>query len=312
MRSSSFPISLSAIMLMHALVYFVNAAPELSRNWTPSATGKATAGILVSKSPDNAGIVVRLENGKELTVKTSVLIQEDQDYVKNWKAPEVTSKGIVRGRKGALTQAQGGQSRVMEDLKSILSPYGSPEEDTKPHPEALVYRGPAWFDGGREVSIPYLMPLEKALALLLNHPGLASRRPAVAPGFPPGMEALEYDIHHGVYNRMFVIVDVDKQVVALQIVAETKNDPAIPVVPPWKELGLPKQSTTDFIEPCTGRAIACVFDLRLTGKYIMIDLEKDAKFPNDPATRRETVLFLPEPMIRLCLFHIDQDLRPAR
>ena len=75
-------------------------------------------------------------------------------------------------------QAEGGKSRVMEDLKSVLSDYGEAKEDTDPHPDALIYKGPAWYNGGPEITIPYLMPMDKALALLVQRPGPASRRPA--------------------------------------------------------------------------------------------------------------------------------------
>ncbi len=242
-----------------------------------------------------------MPDGREVTVKTSSLIQADRDYVTKWQGPAVESKGIVRGRQGgALAQAQGGKSRVMKDLQSVLSNYGRAEEDTRPHPDALVYRGPAWTQRGGEISIPYLMPRTKALPLLVERPGLVSPRPAVAPGFPPGMEIYEYDIKSGVYNRMFVVVDQADQVVALQAQSETRNDPTVPNLPNWKPAPMPMRSTTDFIEPRTGGATAHVLDLRAKEKRIVIDLE---------AGNRETLLFLPEPMIKLCLFHIEQDLR---
>ena len=109
----------------------------------------------------------------------------------------------------------------------------------------------------------------------------------------------EYDVKFDVYNRMFVMVDQADQVVALQAKAETRNDPNIPG-PDWKPAQLPLHSTTDFVEPKTGGAAAWVLDLRGTQKRIAVDLK---------ASRMETVLFLPEPMIKLCLFHIQQDLR---
>ena len=62
---------------------------------------------------------------------------------------------------------------------------------------------------------------------------------------------------------------------------------------------MPRNSTSDFIEPKTGGARAWVLDLRKTQKRIVIDLE----------AKGETQLFLPAPMIRLCLFHIEEDLR---
>lgn len=304
--------SLRKALLLIALASPVSA--EEARVWTPTATGKGNKGTLLSKAPDNSTIVIKLEDGREVTVKTADLVKVDREYVANWKGAVVEkveeARGIVRGRMGgALSQSSGGKSRVMKDLQSVLSEYGKPENDSGPHPEALVYRGPAWFPGGGEISIPYLMPRVKALALLVQRPGLASPRPALAPGFPPGMINYEYDIRFGVYNRMFVIVDQADQVVALQIKAENGNDPSIPVLPPaephWNQAIMPMGSTIDFIEPRTGQAAASVLDLRAKEKRIIIDLE----YPPPPYTKIETVLFLPEPMVKLCLFHIALDLR---
>ena len=289
-------VLMMAAILSAGVVTGEEAKAEPSRVWTVAKTGKGNAGTLVSKTADNASIVVRMADGREVTVKTADLAQADRDYVAKWAAP--APNGIERGRDNPLAQAEGGKSRVMEDLKSVLSDYGTAKEDTEPHPDAVIYKGPAWYDGSPEISIPYLMPLDKALALLVKRPGPASRRPAVAPGFPPGMEVHEYDIRTGVYNRMFIIVDQAKQVVALQAKAETKNDPTVPT-PAWKEARMPMSSTSDFIEPKTGGAQAHVLDLRKKQKSIVIDLE----------AKGETLLFLPEPMIRLCLFHIEKDLR---
>lgn len=288
-----------------ALAQEASKSAERPRAWTPTATGKENMGTLVHKSPDNSDIVVKLPDGREVPLKTSSLIQADRDYVANWKGAQaekvVVSQGIVRGRTGgALSQSSGGKSRVLKDLQSVLSDYGSAEEDTKPHPDALVYRGSAMYPGGPEISIPYLMPRGKALGLLVQRPGLVSPRPALAPGFPPGMISYEYDIRYGVFNRLFVVVDQADQVVALQVKAETRNDPTIPTLPEWKQVQMPMNSTSDFIEPRTGVAAAYVLDRRAKEKRIIIDLEVGSM---------ETLLFLPEPMIKLCLFHIAQDLR---
>lgn len=303
-----FTLIFSALLLLTPIAYAEEKPipAEQPRAWTPTATGKGNMGTLISKSPDSSNIVVKLADGREVPLKTSSLIQADRDYVSKAQVNRVESKGIVRGRMGGpLSQAQGGKSRVMKDLQSVLSDYGKPEEDIKAYPDALVYRGPAWFPGGTEISIPYLMPRVKALALLVQRPGLASPRPALAPGFPPGMISYEYDIKYGVYNRMFVVVDQADQVVALQAKAETRNDPTIPVEELWKPASMPMGSTSDFIEPRTGGASAHVLDLRAKEKRIVIDLQ----YPPPPSTKMETVLFLPEPMIKLCLFHIALDLR---
>ncbi|MCW1925103.1 hypothetical protein OKA05_21255 [Luteolibacter arcticus] len=292
------PFLIVAAMLAAGVAVGQEAKAEPSRAWTVAKTGKANPGTLVSKSPDNASIVVKMADGREVTVKTADLIQADRDYVAKWTSPVAAPKGIVRGRSNPLAQAEGGKSRVMEDLRSVLSKYGTPKEDTDPHPDALIYKGPAWYDGGPQITIPYLMPMDQALALLVKRPGPASRRPAVAPGFPPGMEVHEYDIRSGVFNRMFIIVDQAQQVVALQAKSENKNDPAIPTQQ-WKEEQMPMSSTSDFIEPKTGGARVHVLDMRAKQKRIVIDLE----------AKGETLLLLPQPMINLCLFHIGEDLR---
>ncbi|MCW1884548.1 hypothetical protein OKA04_07375 [Luteolibacter flavescens] len=272
---------------------------EPSRVWTVAKTGKGNPGTLVSKTADKSSIVIRMANGREVTVKTADLVQADKDYVAKWTSSvDAPPKGIVRGKASTLAQAQGGKSRVMEDLQSVLSHYGTAKEDTDTHPDAIIYKGPAWYEGGPEITIPYLMPVEKALALLVERPGPASRRPAVAPGFPPGMGIFEYDIRSGAYNRMFIVVDQANQVVALQAKSENKNDPAVPTRK-WNRRDLPMNSTSDFLEPRTGGARCHVHDLRKSEKRIVIDLE----------AKGETLLFLPAPMVNLCLFHLAEDLR---
>lgn len=284
--------------LLLAALLSVAAAGESSRVWTQAATGKTLEGTLVGKNADGSVIQVKTAAGKQLEIKTATLAKADQDHVSKWTPPEPGPKGIARGRVNALAQAQGGKSRVMGDLQSVLANYGKPVEDTGPVPDAIVYKGPPLKGGAGAVAVTYLMPRDKALGLLVDRPGPASKRPAVAPGFPPGMVVYEYDIRFGVYNRMFVIVDQADQVVALQIKAETKNNPATPD-PGWKQEPMPMRSTSDFIEPKTGGASAWVLDLRKREKRIVIDLE----------SRGETLLFLPQPMINLCLFHLDRDLR---
>ncbi len=292
------PWWIAALAIMAAIV---PKAIAQHRDWTQAASGKKIGGTLVRKADDNSRITIKSPDGREIDIKTGVLTPEDREFIARWTPPEAEAKGIVRGRTGgALSQAQGGKSRVMEDLRSVLAPYGKPVDDSGPNPGAFVYKGPAWYEGGAAIGIPYLMPRPKALALLVGRAGLASPRPALAPGFPPGMQLYEYDIKFGVYNRMFVIVDQADQVVALQAKAETKNDPMVPTLPQWKPAVMPKGSTSDFIEPRTGGAAAHVLDLRSGERRIVIDLE---------TPRMETLLFLPEPMVNLCLFHIEQDLR---
>lgn len=280
----------------------VGVADDSSRAWTHAPTGRTITGTIVGKTPDGSRVTVkRKDTGKEVELVVSNLSEDDPKHISGWSPPKVEPKGIVRGRVSTLSQAQGGKSRVMGDLQSVLRPYGKPIEDTAPNPKAFIYKGPALYPGGPKIEIPYLMPFGKALSLLVQRPGPASRRPAVAPGFPPGMVVYEYDLNprFGVYNRMFVVVDQADQMVALQIKSETKNDPNVPSLPDWKPAVMPNRSTSDFIEPKTGGAVCHVLDIRGKEKCIVIDLEAGG----------ETLLFLPEPMINLCLFHLEEDLR---
>ncbi|MCP5542410.1 MAG: hypothetical protein H7A49_00745 [Akkermansiaceae bacterium] len=278
------------------------SAEEPSRSWTHAPTGRTITGTIVGKAADGSRVTVkRSDTGKEVELVVSTLSDDDRKHVAAWSPPKVEPKGIVRGRVSTLSQAQGGKSRVMGDLQSVLRPYGKASEDTGPDPKSFIYKGPALYPGGPKIEIPYLMPFGKALSLLVQRPGPSSRRPAVAPGFPPGMIVYEYDLNprFGVYNRLFVVVDQADQMVALQIKSETKNDPKIPTLPEWKPAVMPNRSTSDFIEPKTGGAACHVLDIRGKEKCIVIDLEAGG----------ETLLFLPQPMINLCLFHIEQDLR---
>jgi hypothetical protein len=275
------------------------AVPEQPRGWTLVATGKVTNGTLISKKTDNSSIVVKLEDGREVTVKTTALAPEDRDYVTKWTAPESVSKGIVLAQLSALSQGTGGKSRVITDLQSVIKDYGSPENDTAPHPEVMVYKGPAPYDGGPMIEIPYLMHSDKAAALLMKRPSLSSPTKALAPGFPPGMMMREYDIRFGVFNRLFIITDQIDQVVAVQVKAENGNSPDFPGLD-WKPAIMPLNSTSDFIVPKTdGTRRATVGDFRKSHKFIAIDLESGG----------ETLLFMPEPLIRLSLFHMSKDQR---
>jgi hypothetical protein len=164
MKRQSIQIILALLALSPLACAEAKPAPtEQPRLWTPTATGKGNMGTLLSMTPDHSSITLRLPDGREVTLKTSSLIQADRDYVANSKTSPAESKGIVRGGMGG---------------------------------------------------------------------------------------------------------------------------------------------TSDFIEPKTGLAAAHVLDLRAKEKRIIIDLE----YPPPPSMTTEALLFLPEPMIKLCLFHIELDL----
>lgn len=282
---------------------FMSAAiAEEARNWTHATSGKALSGTLLSKSADNSEAKVKRENSDVVvSLKTKDLSAADQDYVKNWSPPKPA--GIVLKRVTALSQAQGGKSIVMEELGKVLKDYGIAENDTKAHPDAIIYKGPQLTEGGSSNAVvKYLMPLNEAEGQLLPHTGIVSRRDAVVPGFPPGMRLHAYDIRYGVYNRMVIVTDQAAQVVALQIKTEAKDDPTIPTEPEWRKV-LEPMNTSDFINTRTGDGwFAGVKDLRKKEKRIIIDTTARPG-------KGECVLFIPVPMINLCLYHIEQDFR---
>ena len=296
MKSVLFPV----IALVSIL--FTGIRAEETRDWTQAATGKALKGSLQSKSADNSEAKVKRENSDVVvSLKTRDLSAADQDYVKNWSPPKPT--GIVLKRVTALSQAQGGKSIVMDELGKVLKDYGTAENDTKAHPDAIIYKGPQLTEGGSSNAVvKYLMPLNEAEGQLLPRTGIVSRRDAVVPGFPPGMSLHAYDVRYGVYNRMIIVTDQAAQVVALQIKTETKDDPTIPTEPEWRKV-LEPMSTSDFINTRTGDGwFAGVKDLRKKEKRIIIDTTARPG-------KGECVLFIPVPMINLCLYHIEQDLR---
>ena len=272
---------------------------EAPRMWTLTATGKGNSGTLLSKKPDNSSIVIKMENGREVTVRTADLIPADREYVTKWTAPEPVSTGIVLDKVSLLSQGTGGNSLKMAALQSVIKDYGVAENDIALHPDVLVYKGPAPYDGGPAIEIPYLMKSDKAAALLMKRPGISSPTKAQAPGFPPGMRMREYDIRFGVFNRLFIITDQIDQVVAVQIKSENGDSQDFPQVD-WKPAVMSVNSTSDFIVSKTdGARRVTVGDYRKSHKFIAIDLE----------SRGETILYMPEPLIRLSLFHMSKDQR---
>ena len=68
--------------------------------------------------------------------------------------------GIVLSNQwtGHLTEASGGQTLKMADLLALLSGYGTARNDTAPHPDVTVYKGPTMDSGGHRtcrISLPH-------------------------------------------------------------------------------------------------------------------------------------------------------------
>jgi hypothetical protein len=208
----------------------------------------------------------------------------------------------------------------MEDLRALLSAYGTAKKDTAPHPEALIYAGVA---GESPVARPitYLMPLHEAETLLLRSRGIATISRAVAPGFPDGLFLHTYDARTGVApfpNRITIMTDSAKpepQVVAIELQNETQN---------WHPLhfkDIPRDwSTCDYLNTENrgqpGLVIKTrVDDRRRNGGYIVASMA----FGNPPPVptgwvrvayrpAETATWYVPQPLIDLILYTLSQRL----
>jgi hypothetical protein len=236
-----------------------------------------------------------------------------------------SSPGIALSNapKSHLTEASGGQSIKMEDLKTLLSGYGSAESDTGPHPDVTVYAGPTMDSGlSQNCRITYLMPLAQAEALLFRSRGIVTVSRAVAPGFPDGLFIHTYDVKAGIYNRLCILTDSaqpQQQVVSLLLKAEGVN--WYPPSPPWKKLER-TWHTNDYMNTDNKGQPGIVIDtrvndLRAQGRYIVINTTggtRPAVWPSEvvkPAKsspKEDSTWYVPEPLIKLMLFSLSQQL----
>lgn len=229
--------------------------------------------------------------------------------------------GIVLSRDwaGAVTMGAGGQAAKMDDLRFLLSDYGTPEADVAPHPNVVVYDGPPMDPSlGDNCRITYLMPLDQAEKLLMKDKGMASHAKAVAAGFPDGLQVHTYDIKFGHYNRLTIVTDSARpmpQVVSMQFKNEREN---------WHPLFFKKivrdWHTYDYIN-ARNRAqpkiniTQRVNDQRAKQHNIVINMAfgespKDGKDWLQIAYRpsETSTWYLPEPMIKLILFSLSKQL----
>jgi len=139
-------------------------------------------------------------------------------------AATTAGQGLVLSTDWAshLSEANGGHSLELQDIKTLLSRYGHPEADLGNHPEVKVYPG-----------IRYLMPVAEVEATLFKDARrLSSPSKIACPGFPSGLFFISYDVKSGIYNRMYLVVDRANQVVSLELVAE--DTLFVPPSPPFR------------------------------------------------------------------------------
>jgi len=229
--------------------------------------------------------------------------------------------GIMLSRDwaGGVTMGAGGQTAKLDDLRFLLSDYGTPSDDVGPHPEAVVYDGPPMDPSlGDNCRITYLMPLDQAERLLMKDKGMASHAKAVAPGFPDGLQVHTYDIKFGHFNRLTIMTDMARpmpQVVSMQFKNEREN---------WHALSFKRIErdwhTYDYIN-ARNRAqpkiniTQRVNDQRAKQHNIVINIA----FGDSPKNGSEwiqvayrpsetSVWYLPEPMIKLILYSLSKQL----
>lgn len=224
---------------------------------------------------------------------------------------------------GRLSQGSGGQTMKMDDLQSLLAGYGSAELDVAAHPDVTIYSGPTMDSGGTQsCRITYLMPLDKALAVLFRSRGISTVSKAVAPGFPDGLNIHTHDVKVGIYNRLAILADSAKpvpQVVSMVLKAEGEN--WYPGAPPWQKLER-RWHTHDYMNTENkgqpGIAIDTrVYDRRSDGGYIIVNttggfwppLPEMLLKPARHSPKETTTWYLPQPLIRLILHCLSQQNR---
>jgi hypothetical protein len=123
--------------------------------------------------------------------------------------PTPRADGILLAA-GWDTPLQGGRD-TLEDLERILSPLVEPSNDNKAAPSLKIYE-----------EVTYLMPLDKATALLGVTKAAASKNNIACPGFPKRLVSSSYDgLWLGHYKRLYIVTDHNDRVVSLQFVDES-------------------------------------------------------------------------------------------
>jgi len=229
---------------------------------------------------------------------------------------------LVKDWAGRVTQAAGGHTMKLRDLQFLLANYATPEPDLGPHPEITIYEGQR-MDGapGENCRITYLMPLREAEKQLLSNRGIATASKAVAPGFPDGLMLHTYDVRAGIYNRLTLVTDTarpENRVVSLLLKAETAHwYPPVPFVKIQRDW-----HTFDYVNAENRGQSGAVIDTRVSRQkgYIVVNttggfqpleeivppgiVVKPARF----SPKETTTWYLPEPLAKLILFCISQQI----
>ncbi|MFA5033935.1 MAG: FHA domain-containing protein [bacterium] len=185
---------------------------------------------------------------------------------------------------------------VAQDLQCLLGVDGNPVVDTRPHPEIMIYR-----------DVHYLEPLELALQKLGTFQ-LPDPVEVKTSGFPKNSlfyYAVDGEFDGG-FNKLLVVADAKKQVVAMEFSASCKatesND--------RRRLSTPTFSSPnprvvyDLINGRSKEGSNCIIGCQKTrrGRCLRIDFE----YAGDPASvfsvTERVRLYLPQPIVDLVLY----------
>jgi len=301
--------------LFHLLLLFSLTAGLFAQDATP-----------VPKQPfagfGNTGLDQR-PGAKKTTNPTPVPSTQSPPKVPLTTAGEAGGIALANGATGHLTEASGGQTMKMQDLKALLSGYGKAEADLGPHPDVTVYEGPTMDSGlSQNCRITYLMPLSQAESLLFKNKGISTEARAVAPGFPDGLFIHTYDAKAGIYNRLVILTDGAKpqhRVVSLLLKGAGVN--WYPPSPPWKKIE-GKWHTHDYMNTENKGQPGLVIDtrvndLRQKGHYIVVNMTGGTRppvcgseivKPAKASPKEDSTWYVPEPLIKLILYSLLQQL----
>jgi hypothetical protein len=129
----------------------------------------------------------------------------------------VASEKQLKLKQGFDTPMQGGTA-TLDDLQRLFGTVAKPNVDLTGDDETVIYE-----------KITYLMPVREAIASLNLGTRLPSKVLVACPGFP--RDSFYYYAldgrFEGHYNRIYLVVDREDQVVSVELVDETPQTPSI-------------------------------------------------------------------------------------
>jgi hypothetical protein len=179
-------------------------------------------------------------------------------------------------------------SATLDELERILTPCGQPIQNLAPNPGIEIFNG-----------VTYLMPVRQAIKVLKLPSMVGAKKPITCPGFPH-QTLWAYVFHYpqgGTFNEIYVVVDRGDQVVAIELYSPKS---LLPVNFSRKE------HTYSFVSyRIKAQNPTCVVGHSITTNKDAILVESAFQDLNRGAnTRCASKLYLPQPMIDLILYRI--------